>query len=83
VAPSEQVVIMPDKQQHRALRRFIWVGRVTGWSLIALAVVNLLQIQLVRGFGLLSSLALGVLGIAWVVGLELFLHFFDRYLSRN
>ena len=32
---------------------------------------------------LLSSLALGLLGIAWIVGLELFLRFFDKFLSRN
>ena len=54
-----------------------------GWILIAFAILNLPQIQLVDGFRLLSSVALGVVGIAWVVGLELFLHFFDRYLSRN
>ena len=32
---------------------------------------------------LLASLALGLLGIAWIVGLEVFLKFFDRFLSRN
>ncbi len=32
---------------------------------------------------LLSSLALGLLGIVWIVGLELFLRFFDKFLSHN
>jgi hypothetical protein len=78
---------MPDKQEQRALRMIVWVIRATGWVLIALAILNALQIgtltRLAEGFRLLLSAVLGVLGIAWVVGLELFLRFFDRYLSRN
>jgi hypothetical protein len=35
------------------------------------------------GVTLLASLALALLGVVWVIGLELFLRFFDRYLSRN
>jgi hypothetical protein len=35
------------------------------------------------GVRLLASLALALLGVVWVIGLELFLRFFDRYLSRN
>jgi hypothetical protein len=34
-------------------------------------------------FGLLSSIALGLAGVAWLVAVQLFLRFFDRYLSRN
>lgn len=74
---------MPDKQQHRALRMIVWVSRAIGWILIALAILNLPQIQLAGGLRLLMSVALGVLGVAWVVGLELFLCFFDKYLLRN
>jgi hypothetical protein len=33
--------------------------------------------------GLLSSLALGLVGVVWLIGVELFLRFFDQYLSRN
>jgi hypothetical protein len=55
--------------------------------LIALAILNVPQIAALTGlagrFRVLMSVGLGVLGIAWVVGLELFLRFFDRYLSRN
>jgi hypothetical protein len=39
--------------------------------------------RLAISFGLLSSLVLGLVGIAWLIGVKLFLHFFDRYLSRN
>ena len=63
-------------------------ARVFGWVLIALAILGLPQMRfligrLAAGFGLLSSIALGLAGIAWLVGVKLFLRFFDRYLSRN
>ena len=78
---------MRGKQEQRALRLIVWVGRTSGWVLIALAILNASQIgtltRLDGGFRVLMSVALGVLGIAWVVGLELVLRFFDRYLSRN
>ncbi len=75
------------EQQHRALRWIVYVARVIGWVLITLAILSVPQVGALTGFAsgfkLLSSLVLGVLGIAWVVGLELFLRFFDRYLSRD
>jgi hypothetical protein len=63
-------------------------ARVFGWILIALAILGLPQMRfligrLAAGFGLLSSIALGLAGIAWLVAVNLFLRFFDRYLSRN
>jgi len=63
-------------------------ARVFGWILIALAILGLPQMRFLIGrlaadFGLLSSIALGLAGIAWLVGVKLFLRFFDRYLSRN
>jgi len=51
--------------------------------LIALAILSLPQIQMNGAFRLVSSVAVGFLGIACVFGFELFLRFFDRYLSRN
>lgn len=74
---------MPAMRQHRGLRMIVLGSRAIGWILIALAILNLPQIQLAAGLRLLMSVALGVLGVAWVVGLELFLGFFERYLSRN
>ena len=71
----------------RALRVIVWISRTIGWTLVVLAVLSVPRIRALTGLAgylrLFSSLALGLLGIAWVVGLELFLHFFDRYLSRN
>jgi hypothetical protein len=54
--------------------------------LIALAIAATQNGPLSRtggGVRLLASLALASLGVVWVIGLELFLRFFDRYLSRN
>jgi hypothetical protein len=45
--------------------------------------MRFLTVRLAVGFGLLSSLVLALAGIAWLVGVKSFFHFFDRYLSRN
>jgi hypothetical protein len=78
---------MPDKQQRRAFRVIVWGGRAVGWILIVLAVVSAPRIGGISRLGgsvrVFSSLALGLLGFVWVVALELFLRFFDRFLSRN
>ena len=63
-------------------------ARIFGWILIALAILGLPQMRIVIGrmaasFGLLSSIALALAGVAWLVAVQLFLRFFDRYLSRN
>jgi hypothetical protein len=76
-----------DKRGRRAFRGIVWGGRAVGWILIALAIVSATQtgpLSLMGGgVRLLASLALALLGVVWVIGLELFLRFFDRYLSRN
>lgn len=78
---------MLDKEAHRATRSIVWVARATGLVLITLAIFNVLPFRFVGpqggSFKLLASLTLGLLGIACLVGLELFLHSFDRHFSRN
>jgi hypothetical protein len=64
------------------------VARVFGWLLIVLAILSIPLMQFLTGrlavhFGLISSVILGLAGIAWLVGVKFFLRFFDRYLSRN
>ena len=64
------------------------VARAVGWILIVLAILGLPQMQFLMGhlavsFGVVSSVALGLAGIAWLIGVKLFLRFFDRYLSSN
>jgi len=55
--------------------------RAFGWILIALAILGMPQMRFLTGrlavsFGVLSSLALGLAGVAWLVGVKLFLLFF-------
>jgi hypothetical protein len=65
----------------------VWGSRAIGWILIALAIASSPQIgfanHLNRSLRLVSSIALGALGISWIVALELFLRFFDKFLSGN
>jgi hypothetical protein len=64
------------------------VTRTFGLLVIALGILGVPQMsfltgRLAAGLGTLSSVALVLAGVAWLVGIELFLHFFDCYLSRN
>jgi hypothetical protein len=78
---------MPNKQPRRALRMIVWGTRAVGWILIALAVISAPRIDSLAHLGAsaraFSSLALGFLGIVWIIAVELFLRFFDKFLSRN
>ena len=51
--------------------------------LIALSIASFLGVGLSGSLRLASSVALGVLGFVWIIGFELFLRFFDKFLSRN
>ena len=76
------------KRERIVFSTALGMTRGFGWILIALAILGIPQMQFVIGrlatsFGLISSIMLGLAGIVWLVGVKLFLHFFDRYLSRN
>ncbi len=79
---------MSAKQERIVFSSALRITRAFGWILIALAILGIPQMRFLIGrlavsFGLLSSIMLGLAGIAWLVGVKLFLLFFDRYLSRN
>lgn len=78
--------IMTGRQQ-RIFHPAVWVGRAIGWALLVIAVFGVAEARLlpaiIGNFRLLPSVALGVVAVAWMAGLELFLHFFDHYLSGN
>ena len=64
------------------------VARFLGSLRIGLAILGLPQMRFLTGklegtFRLFSSVALVFAGIVWLVVIELFLRFFDQYLSRN
>jgi hypothetical protein len=83
-----KVPTMSAKQERIVFSTALRITRAFGWILIAIAVLGIPQMQFLIGrlaisFGLLSSIMLGLAGIAWIVAVKLFLLFFDRYLSRN
>jgi hypothetical protein len=80
--------MMLVKRERIVFSTALRMTRAFGWILIALAILGIPQMQFLIGrlaasFGLISSIMLGLAGIVWLVGVNLFLHFFDRYLSRN
>jgi hypothetical protein len=79
---------MSDKPNRQVFGAVLWVARIVGWILITLAILGLPQMRYLTGrfapgFGFVMSVALGLAGVAWLLVVRAFLHFFDRYLSRN
>lgn len=70
------------------LGRLILVARIAGVLLIALAILDCPAARFLTGhyaglFELLGSLALLIVGTAWLFGVALLIRFFDDALSRN
>ena len=79
---------MPVKPNRQVFGAALWCARIVGWILIILAILGLPQMRNLTGrfapsFGLIMSVALGLVGVTWLLVVRAFLHFFDRYLSRN
>lgn len=80
--------MMSAKPKRQVLGVVVRVTRAMGLILIVLAILGLPQMRFLTGrlavsFELIMSVALGLAGVAWLVGVQLFLRFFDEYLSRN
>lgn len=74
--------------QRRALGALIWVARIVGVLLIALAILQLPWMRPLVGrfadlFGFAGSIALLLAGLAWFFTIGMLIRFFDDYLSRN
>lgn len=74
--------------KRRVVGTLVVGARILGWALITIAVLGLPQMRflmpgLASLFRWLSSLALILAGVAWLAAVELFIRFFDQYLSRN
>jgi hypothetical protein len=72
---------MSAKKQRLVFGVVTWVTWTFGWVLIALAILGLPQMRsfterLAVSFGLLTSVALGLVGVAWLVEVQSFLRFF-------
>jgi hypothetical protein len=75
------------KVQHRNFHAVVWIGRAIGWALLLVAIVGAAEAEflpsMIGGFEYFTCLATGLAAVIWIVGFELFLRFFDRYLSGN
>jgi predicted tellurium resistance membrane protein TerC len=74
--------------RRRVLGGMVGLARIIGFGLIVLAVLSLPPMRFLAGslagvVAILSSLALGVVGIVLLIGVQVFLRFFDQFLSRN
>lgn len=74
-----------SKGRHRTFGTAVWAGRILGWTLLLVAIAGIVEQFSSRtvAFRAFPSVVLGLVALVFIFGLELFLHFFDRYLSRN
>jgi hypothetical protein len=81
--------MLTPRRQHRTFGPAVWIARGIGWTLLLVAILGAVETAFfpakvgVGGFKLLPPIGLGLLAVVWIAGLEVFLHFFDRYLSGN
>lgn len=74
--------------RRRVMGPAVWIAKLIGLGFIVLAALSLLQLRFFPGnvtskIGLVAALALGLVGVVWLVAVQIFLHFFDQFLSRN
>jgi hypothetical protein len=74
--------------KRRVIGGVILIARLIGLGLIVLSALSLAQMRFLAGniagkFGIVAALALGLGGIVWLIAVQIFLRFFDQFLSRN
>ena len=79
---------MSDKPKREVFGVALGVARAVGLILIAISILGLPQMRFLTGrlaasVQLIMSVALMFAGMLVLIGAQVFLHFFDRYLSRN
>jgi hypothetical protein len=79
---------MAEKPKREVFGIALRVSRAMGLVLIVIAILGLPQMRFLTGrfagsFGIMISVVLGLAGVLWLVAVQVFLRFFDRYLSRN
>lgn len=80
--------IVPSKPNRLVFGVAIGAARTMGLVLIILAILGFPEMRFLTGrlahsLDVIDSIALGLAGVAWLVGVRLFVRFFDRYLSGN
>jgi len=74
--------------KRRVTGSMILIARLVGLGLIVLGVLSLPQTRFLTGsmagkIGVVAALVLGLVGIVWLIAVQVFLRFFDQFLSRN
>jgi len=74
--------------KRRVMGTLILIARLIGLGLIVLGVLSLPQTRFLIGniagkIGIVAALALGLVGLLWLIAVQVFLYFFDQFLSRN
>jgi hypothetical protein len=74
--------------RRRAIGTVVHAGRAIGLLLVILAVLSLPPLRSFVGsmapaLSVVISILLGIAGIACLIAIQLFLRFFDQFLSRN
>jgi hypothetical protein len=74
--------------RRRAIGAVVFAGRIVGLLLIILAILSLPPMKALLGemaspISTIASLLLGIGGIACLIAIQIFLRFFDQFLSRN
>jgi hypothetical protein len=76
------------RPKRRVIGAAVIGARICGLALLLLAIASLPQLRPLMGrvgtsLGTLSSVLLAVASLVWLALIEVFLRFFDQYLSRN
>jgi hypothetical protein len=74
--------------KRRVLGSLILIARLIGLGLIVLGALSLFEIRFLSGniagkIGIVAALALAIAGVVWLIAVQVFLHFFDQFMSRN
>lgn len=74
--------------RRRAIGFAVSAARILGLLMVILALVSLPPVRALIGnmaapLSFVASVMLGLVGLVWLAGVELFLRFFDQFLSRN
>jgi hypothetical protein len=74
--------------KRRVMGSPILIARLIGLGLIVLGALSLFEVRFLTGsitgkIGIVAALALGMAGVVWLIAVQVFLYFFDQFLSRN
>jgi uncharacterized membrane protein len=74
--------------RRRVVGILVHTARVVGFLLIIMAILSMPEMRAVTDnlaahFTSIASILLGLVGIVWLIAIQVFLRFFDQFLSRN